>query len=114
MRTQRPRTKTITVTAARQAWSELLNTVSRGETRVLVEKRGIPVAAIVSIEDLERLNRLDAERDQDFAVLDEVGAAFKDVPVGELERQVAKALAEVRAEMRAERDRRKPTVARSA
>ena len=37
------------------------NRVCRHETRVIVEKSGIPVAAIVSAEDLERLRWLDEE-----------------------------------------------------
>ena len=43
----------------RDGWSEILNTGFRKETRVIVEKSGIPVAGIVSAEDLERLNQLD-------------------------------------------------------
>jgi prevent-host-death family protein len=42
--------------------SSLVNEVYRHETRVLVEKAGIPVAALVSVEDLERLIRLDEQR----------------------------------------------------
>jgi hypothetical protein len=39
------------------------NEVDRKETRVLVEKAGIPVTALVSTEDLKRLTQLD-EQDQ--------------------------------------------------
>ena len=53
-------------------------------------------------EDLQRLDRLDRERAERFKVLEEFGEAFKDVPVEELEREVARALAEVRAERRAQ------------
>ena len=41
--------------------------------------------------------------DDDIAVLDEIAEAFADVPLEELEREVDKAVAEVRAEMRRER-----------
>ncbi len=82
----------------------MINAVFRRQKRVVLEKAGIPVAALVSTEDLERLKRCDAERAADFAVLDRIGAAFADVPADELEREVAKALAEVRAEMRTERE----------
>jgi hypothetical protein len=70
---------------------------------VLVEKSGIPVAAIVSTDDLRRLEQLDEERRRDFQVLEATGEAFEDVPEEELDRAVAKALAEARAELRAER-----------
>jgi len=39
-------------------------------------------------------------REQDFSALFRTGAAFKDVPTDELQRQVLKAVAEVRAENR--------------
>ncbi len=67
-----------------------------------MEKSGIPVAGIVSADDLRRLDRLDRERAERFKVLEEFGEAFKDVPAEELEREVARALAEVRAERRAQ------------
>ena len=40
----------------------------------------------------------------DFAVLDRIGAAFADVPDEDLEREVTKAVAHARAELRAERE----------
>lgn len=98
-------TKIIKVTDVRQHLGELLNQVFRRETRVLVEKSGIPVAAIVSPDDLRRLDQLDQERAERFQVIDELRAAFKDVPPEELEREAARAVAEVRTERRAERER---------
>jgi prevent-host-death family protein len=95
-------TKTIDVSDARQHFAEVLNQVFRGQTRVVVEKSGIPVAGIVSTSDLERLRRFEEEREKDFAILDEIGEAFKDVPAAELERQVARALASARRQMRRE------------
>jgi prevent-host-death family protein len=91
-------TQTITATAARQQFSELVNQVFRREKRVLIEKSGIPVAALISADDLEKLARLEVERERDFTVLDEVGRAFEDVPPEERERQVRKAIAGVRSE----------------
>jgi hypothetical protein len=71
----------------------------------VVAKSGIPVAGIVSIEDLKRLDRLDRERAEHFRVLDEIGEAFRDIPGDELERDLARALAEVRAARRSEQER---------
>jgi prevent-host-death family protein len=95
-----PMTKTIKASVARQQFSKVPNEVFRGESRVVVEKSGIPVAAIISAEDFKRLARLEAERNRDFAILDEMREAFKDVPAEEIEQEVAKALGEVRKEQR--------------
>lgn len=86
-------------------FNSLVNRVYRHEIRVVVEKSGIPVAGIVSADDLERLDRLDRERAARFDVIDEMRAAFRDVPAEEIEREAARTLAQVRAEMRAERKR---------
>ncbi|MGI8970291.1 MAG: type II toxin-antitoxin system Phd/YefM family antitoxin [Dehalococcoidia bacterium] len=103
MRGQEPMTQTMKVSEARDQFSRLLNQVYRQEKRVLVEKSGIPVAAIVSAADLTRLQQLEGRRNTDFAALDAFGKAFRDVPDDELEREVASAVAEARAELRAER-----------
>ncbi len=100
MREQAPMTQTMKISDVKNTLSSLVNKVYRKETRVLVEKSGIPVAALVSADDLRRLDRLDRERAERFKILEEFGEAFKDVPADELEREVARALAEVRAERR--------------
>jgi prevent-host-death family protein len=93
-------TKTIKASVARQQFSQLLNDVFRQENRVLVEKSGIPVAAIIPAKDLQLLTRLEAERERDFAILDEIGEAFKDVSPEEIEREVKRAITQVRREKR--------------
>ncbi|MBM2826260.1 MAG: Antitoxin [Dehalococcoidia bacterium] len=98
-----PMTQTIKASEARQQFSQLLNKVFRRETRVIVEKSGIPVAAIISAEDLKRLNQLEAEREEYFKALDATRETFKDVPAQEIEREVSRALAEVRRKSRKER-----------
>ena len=100
--TEQPTTETMKISEVKQQLNRLVNQVYRHETRVMVEKSGIPVAGIVSAEDLRRLDRLDRERAERFKILEEFGEAFKDVPAEELEREVARALAEVRAERRAQ------------
>lgn len=105
MREREPMTQTMNATAVRQGWSKLLNKVFRRETRVIVEKSGIPVAAIISAEDLERLNRLEEERRRDLAILEASQEAFKDLPPEEVEREIAKAIAQVRAENRRKQKR---------
>ncbi len=101
MQKQEPTTKVMKASDARQQFSQVVNEVFRKEARVIVEKSGIRVAAIVSAEDLERLNQYDAQREERFKALDATREAFKDVPTEELEREVTKAIAEVRRQNRA-------------
>lgn len=96
MAEREPMIQTITVTEARQRWSQLLNRVFRSRERVIVEKSGIPVAAIISARDLERFHQLEQERARDFAILDEIGPAFKDETPEESERLAKQAVAEAR------------------
>lgn len=103
MRDSQPMNQTMKISDVRGQFNTLVNQVYRREARVVVEKSGIPVAALVSTEDLKRLNQLDRERAERFSILDEMRAAFEDVSPEELEREAERALTEVRAEMRAER-----------
>jgi prevent-host-death family protein len=89
-------TQTINASTARQEWSKILNKVFREETRILVEKSGIPVAAIISARDLKRLDRLEKERSDRFRILDEVKASFRDIPEAEIENEADYALIRVR------------------
>lgn len=89
-------TQVINISEAKEKWNEILNKVFRRDDRVVVEKKGVPIGAVISASDLERLNRLDAQRQDSFSILEEMGAAFKDVPAKEIDRETAKALAEVR------------------
>ena len=91
-----PTTQTINVIEARQTWSQLLNRVFRSRDRVIIEKSGIPVAALISAEELERFTRLEQERASDFSILDEIGEAFKHESPEESERRATQAVAEAR------------------
>lgn len=99
-----PTIQTMGFTEARQQFSQLVNRVFRHEERVLIEKHGLPVAAIVSADDLRRLNELDSQRAERFAAMREISEAFADVPLDELEAQIARVIAEGRARYKAERD----------
>lgn len=94
-------TQTLNASDVRSNWSQLLNKVFRGETDVLVEKSGIPVAAIVSAQDYQQLQEIKQRRKKDFAVLREIRAAFADQTPEQIDREVKKAIAEVRAENKA-------------
>lgn len=87
---------------AKQQLSKLVNEVAQGKTRVVVEKSGLPVAAIISTEEYERFLRAEEERARRFAVLDRLSAALADIPVAEIEAEVQRAIEQSRAERRAE------------
>ena len=102
---QEPARQTLKISDVKAKLSSLVNEVYRKETRVLIEKASIPVAALVSIEDFERLAQLDQERAERRRVLESMREPFRGVPAEEIERETEKAVAEVRAEMAAERER---------
>lgn len=91
-------TESLKFTEARAKLSSLLDRVFRQEVRLRLYKGSTPVAAIVSIQDLERLERWDRERQARFAELERISQPFANVPFEELEAEVARAIAEVRSE----------------
>jgi prevent-host-death family protein len=97
-------TRTMKASEARQQWSSLLNTVFRKEARVIVEKSGVPVAALVSTEDLERLNQMEAHQAEQERQLDAALArarqAFAEIPEEQLSQEVAEVIDRVRAAKR--------------
>ena len=103
MREQEPMTQTMNISEVKNQLSSVVNRVYRKETRVLVEKSGIPVAAVVSADDLVRLQQLDRAWDAGSRALERVSAAFADVPVDELEAKIAQIIAEGRATDEAQR-----------
>ncbi|MBX3071173.1 MAG: type II toxin-antitoxin system Phd/YefM family antitoxin [Thermomicrobiales bacterium] len=92
------------ISEARSRLNALADQVYREGDRIVVEKSGIPVMAIISTRDLEKLQYFEANRDKDFEVLDRIREAFKDVPEDEIEREALKATMQVKADMRAERE----------
>lgn len=99
-----PTLQIVKMSVAKQGLDQLVDEVSRHTTRIVVEQSGKAVAGIVSVEDLQRLDRLDQQRAERFRILDEIGEAFKDAPAEELEREVERALADVRAKRRFEQE----------
>ena len=97
--------ETVNVTDARARWRDLLNRVFNREARVIIERNGIPVAALVSTEDLRYLERRDAQRAADMQLFERMSAAFADLSDEEREAGVAAAVADARAELRRERER---------
>jgi hypothetical protein len=103
MHERQPITQTMKISGVRSELNTLVNRVFRKETRVVVEKSGIPMAALVSTDDLARLDRLDRERAERFVVIDEMREAFAGVPAEEIERETDRISAEIRTENRRKR-----------
>jgi prevent-host-death family protein len=57
----------VSVSEARETFAELVNRAAYGDERVLIARRGRPVAAIVPIADVEFLERLEDELDLEAA-----------------------------------------------
>ena len=101
MRKVSPPTQTMEFSEVERRLSGVVDQVSREETRVLVAKNGVPVAAIISADDLNRFARLDQERAERFSVIDRVREAFKEVPPEEIEAETDRIIARNRAADRA-------------
>ena len=86
--------KTMGAREARNNFSQLLGQVHFGGQVVVVERFGRPMVAIIPLEDYQRLI---AEREARFQVLDEIRQRLPDLPVEEVEQDVAETIAAVRA-----------------
>jgi len=53
----------VSVREARRAFADLINRAAYGVERIVVERHGVPIAAIVCVEDLEHLEAQDTELD---------------------------------------------------
>lgn len=96
-------TESLKFTEARPKLSSILDRVFHRQSRVRLYKGQIPVAAIVSIDDLERLELLDRQREAEFRDMANVSEALLDVSEDELEAKIYEIAARVRREMWAER-----------
>jgi hypothetical protein len=92
--------ETVTEAEAQRAWPALLHRVARERSRFVAEQDGSPVAAIISVEDLDRLRTFEAERTAHFAVLDRVRTKNQDRNPDEVEGDVAAEIAAMRQERR--------------
>lgn len=79
---------------ARQRLSDLLGQVHYGGQVVIIERAGKPMAALIPLEMYERLV---AEREARFKVIDELRARQPGLKPEEIEEEVAAALQAVRA-----------------
>lgn len=124
---RKPKTEKLSAIDVTRRIGEVLDRVTRDRTRVIVraDEPVAPgefdgpndppffpeIAAVVPIQDLWRLQALEAGRLESFDAIWAFGEPFKDIPEEEIEREVAKAIAEVRAE---NRERKRHAAARTA
>lgn len=96
-------TESLKFTEARARLSSILDRVFQQEVRIRIYKGNTPVAAIISIKDLERLEAYELRREQAFQNMERISEAFRDVDPEELQMRVDEAVAQVRAERDAKR-----------
>lgn len=85
--------KTMNAFEARQRFGQLLEEVYYKRDRVLIKRGKKPMAVVIPTEEYEAYLR---QRRQDFKVFDEIWEKNKAYPAKEVERDVAKAIGEVR------------------
>jgi prevent-host-death family protein len=92
------KTKTVPALKARTHLGEIMKEVQSGRLRVLVEKSGVPMVGIISAEEFQRVI---AEREARFEVVDRIRSRLSAVPDTEVDQDVRKALKDVRRRRRA-------------
>jgi prevent-host-death family protein len=78
---------------ARQRFSELLGRVHYGGDTVILESSGKPMAAVIPLVVYEKMM---AEREADFAIIDKIRNSVPDYPEDEIEADIAEAVAYAR------------------
>jgi prevent-host-death family protein len=80
----------------KQQFSSVINRVAKGEANIIVEKSGLPVAVIVSMDEYQSSQAAAEARRARFDRIAQISKAFADVPTSELEEEIAKAVREAR------------------
>ena len=105
MRVHEPKTQTMKISDVKNTFSSLVNRVYRKETRVLVEKAGIPVAALVSADDLAHLQHRDRAWTENTRAMERFSAAFDGIPTEEVESEIDRIIADIRRQDDEEKER---------
>ena len=90
--------------AFRQNLGEMINQVQFRRDSIVITKDGKPVAALIDAQLFERIRRMQERFDELSA---RIAEAYKDVPVEEGMAEIMRVTKEVRAEMKAERRKKK-------
>ncbi len=103
MSEHRTMNQSLPIAEVNEQLTSLIDRVARTQIRVIVERDGTPVAAIVSPQDLKRLDQLDRDRAERSVAIEAMRAPFLDVPPEEIEQETDRILARLRAEQQTER-----------
>jgi prevent-host-death family protein len=76
----------VSVGQVKRNLAELINKVAYGGERIVVTSRGKPKAVLISVSDYEQLT---AQRTARFAVIREIQDAAPDLPLKQVEKEVA-------------------------
>ncbi len=99
-------TSTVSIDELRSNLADIVNRVSYAQDRVVVKKYNRDAVVLISVDEYEKLvdptKRLsESEWQESFKRLDEIRAKMPKVDPEELEREIDKAVKEVRSEKRA-------------
>ena len=87
--------KSISTQELRNKVGEIVDSVRLHGDRYIIERRGIPVAAVVPVEESERY---DQERAKFFDLVDNIHQRNRGIPEEEIQTEIDRAIEEVRSE----------------
>ncbi|MGI8484174.1 MAG: type II toxin-antitoxin system Phd/YefM family antitoxin [Thermomicrobiales bacterium] len=90
-----PITETMSVSESRKQYSEILNRVFKDDERVVIEKNGIPIAAIVPMSVVRDATFTEQRRAELRAAFRATREEFRGIPPEEIEREIERAIVEV-------------------
>lgn len=79
----------------RKQLGELLERVSQDEDRIIIEKDGVPVAAIVPLSVVRDAELTERRRQNLREAFEATRKEMRDIPPDEIEREIAQAVADV-------------------
>lgn len=86
--------KSVTAMEARKNFGNMLNKVALKDDKYIISRAGKPIAAVVSISELERMEQSEEEaREEFYAWVDDMRAKCKGTKPKEIERLVKDAVA---------------------
>lgn len=85
--------RVIPAVEARVHLGEIMKRSFKKGERFIVEKAGIPMIVILSVEEYSRLIR---DREEEFKIFDKIRSNIPDIPAEEMEKDVNKAIQAIR------------------
>ncbi|MGI8406091.1 MAG: type II toxin-antitoxin system Phd/YefM family antitoxin [Thermomicrobiales bacterium] len=95
---KQPTTETMSVSESRKQYSEILNRVFLDDERIVIEKNGIPIAAIVPLSVVRDAEEKQRWRESLLQAWHDAQPGFVGVDEEEAEREIAEALDEIERE----------------